>query len=106
MVRRSAARRAAGGLDGDRLAVVRTPSGDAVVWASVWDTSIDAADFLDAVMDAMRKRYDLGKGAVVPGATTRRLDVPAAKGHGADILHRGFDFFVPGQHTKIQFLRL
>jgi hypothetical protein len=79
----AAARRAAGGLDGDRLAVVRTSSGDAVVWASVWDTSIDAADYLDAVMDAMRKRYDLGKGAVVPGATTRRLDVPAAKGHGA-----------------------
>ncbi|HEX3140205.1 MAG TPA: hypothetical protein VHQ87_09130, partial [Rhizobacter sp.] len=43
------ARRGAGGIDGDRYAVIRTPQGDALVWASVWDTSVDAGDFLDLI---------------------------------------------------------
>jgi len=71
------ARRAAGGLDGDRYAVIRTPQGDAVVWASVWDTSIDAADFMDLMTDATRRRYEMGRVKFPDRATTRRLDVSA-----------------------------
>lgn len=78
-----AARRGAGGIDGDKYAVVRTPQGDALVWASVWDTSVDAVDFQDLLADAIRRRYDLGKQTVAAGATTRRLDVSAGKTHGA-----------------------
>jgi hypothetical protein len=67
----------ASGVDGDRVALIRTPAGDAVVWASVWDSSVDAADFLDAVIDAIRRRYEMAKPDVAPGATERRLDVAA-----------------------------
>ena len=77
------ARRGAGGVDGDRYAVIRTPQGDAVVWASVWDTSVDAGDFLDLMADAARRRYEMAPQQVPAGATTRRLDVPAGKTHGA-----------------------
>ncbi len=73
----AAARRAAGGLDGDRYALIRTPAGDALAWASVWDSPVDAADFLDLMADAARRRYELGKPTVAPGAVTRRVDAPA-----------------------------
>lgn len=71
------ARRAATGVDGDRFAVIRTASGDALVWASVWDSAVDAADFLDAMGDAARRRYELGLQGTPPDATTRRYDVPS-----------------------------
>lgn len=77
------ARRGASGIAGDQFAVVRIPQGDVMVWASVWDTPVDAADFMDLMADAARKRYDLGRQTVAPGATTRRLDIPAGKTHGA-----------------------
>ncbi len=77
------ARRAAGGLDGDQYAVVRTAQGDALVWATVWDTSVDAADFLDLMTDASRRRYELARQKFPEGATTRRLDIPAGKGRSA-----------------------
>ena len=77
------ARRGAGGTDGDRYAVIRTPQGDAIAWASVWDTSVDAADFMDLLADAIRRRYDMKKPVVAAGATSRQLEVPAAKTHGA-----------------------
>lgn len=77
------ASRGAGGIDGDKYAVIRTPQGDAVVWASVWDNSVEAADFLDILADAIRLRYELPRQKVAPGATTRRLDAPATKTHGA-----------------------
>jgi hypothetical protein len=77
------ARRGAGGIAGDKYAVVRTPQGDAVVWASVWDNSVEAADFLDLLADAARLRYELPRQKVPDGATSRRLDAPAAKTRGA-----------------------
>jgi hypothetical protein len=71
------ARRAAGGIDGDRYAVVKLPQGDGLVWASVWDQTVDAADFLDLFADAVRRRYDMARQNVPEGATTRTLVVPA-----------------------------
>src|SRR5262249_53144101 len=41
--------RASNGWDGDRYALVKTPSGYAFVWATVWDTQGDAAEFMSAV---------------------------------------------------------
>jgi hypothetical protein len=75
-------RRAAGGLAGDRFAVVRTPSGDALVWASVWDSPVDAADFLEIMGDAARKRYELPKPEPASG-NRRQYDAPLSKKHGA-----------------------
>ena len=77
------ARRGAGGINGDRYAVVRMASGDAVVWASVWDTPADAGDFFDLLADAIRRRYELSRTSIPDGLTTRRLDVPANKTRGA-----------------------
>ncbi len=77
------ARRAAGGLDGDRYAVIDTPQGDAVAWASVWDSPVDAADFLDLMGDAARRRYELGRRDPEPGSTTRRYDIDAKGTRGA-----------------------
>jgi len=71
------ARRAATGVDGDRYAVIKLPQGNALVWASAWDSPVDAADFLDAMGDAARRRYELGKQDVPAGSTTRRYDAPA-----------------------------
>ena len=51
------ASRAAIGWGGDRYAVVRTPQGDALAWVSVWDTPIDAAEFVDALGQAIQRRY-------------------------------------------------
>lgn len=77
------ARRGASGLAGDHYAVVRVAQGDALVWASVWDTSVDGADFLDLMADATRKRYEMGRQNWPAGSTSRRLEVPAGKTHGA-----------------------
>lgn len=80
------ARRGAGGLDGDQFALIRLPQGDALAWASVWDTSVDGGDFLDLMAEAARKRYEMGRQSWASGATSRRLDVPASKTHGARIV--------------------
>ena len=51
------ASRAAIGWGGDRYAVVHTPNGNALAWVTVWDSAIDAAEFVDALGQAMQLRY-------------------------------------------------
>jgi hypothetical protein len=51
---------AAHGWDGDRYRVIRTPRGDALAWATVWDSAIDAAEFVQAVGEAIGRRYRTG----------------------------------------------
>jgi hypothetical protein len=50
--------RSADGWDGDRYMVVQTPRGEALVWVSVWDTPVDAAEFTEAVDRAISRRFD------------------------------------------------
>jgi hypothetical protein len=67
--------RGAAGWDGDRYALIKTPRGDAISWVSVWDNSIDAAEFFDLLDASMIKRSG---GAIRPGAasgTTRTYAV-------------------------------
>jgi hypothetical protein len=67
----SSAVRGAAGWDGDRYALIQTPRGDAIAWVTVWDTSIDAAEFFDLLDASMIKRHG---GRIRPGAgsgTTR-----------------------------------
>jgi hypothetical protein len=71
------ARRAASGVDGDRVAVVHTPDGDVVVWASVWDSAIDAADYYDAMSTVVSKRYEVGAWDGPPGSVEKRFNIPA-----------------------------
>jgi hypothetical protein len=61
------AARAAAGWDGDRYAVISTPAGEGLVWASVWDSAADADEFADAATVAAARRYDVV--LPVPGAT-------------------------------------
>jgi hypothetical protein len=79
----AAARRGGGGIDGDRYAVVQLPGGEALVWATVWDSPVDAADFLDLMGDAARRRYEIGRQDIPPGATSRVISVPAEGSRGA-----------------------
>lgn len=50
--------RAAAGWDGDRYALLAFPGGgEGIVWATVWDSTVDAAEFLDALEQAFPRRY-------------------------------------------------
>ncbi|HEY0972017.1 MAG TPA: hypothetical protein VGE02_13705 [Gemmatimonadales bacterium] len=53
----AAAIRGAAGWDGDRYMLVDTPQGQGIVWLTVWDGAVDAAEFYDVVDLALRKRY-------------------------------------------------
>jgi len=48
---------AARGMDGDRYAVVAVRGGEGLLWASVWDTPLDAEEFAEALASAIAKRY-------------------------------------------------
>ncbi len=54
---RDAAYRGAAGWDGDRFVSWTTGNSDAVAWLSVWDTSVDAAEFFDLMDTALLKRF-------------------------------------------------
>lgn len=49
--------RAARGLAGDRYSYITLPSGNALVWASVWDNTIEAAEFVTAFNAWLKQRY-------------------------------------------------
>ena len=53
------AMRGASGLDGDRYALIKTSSGNAFVWVTVWDTPLDAAEFTTALDDVMKVRFNV-----------------------------------------------
>jgi hypothetical protein len=65
--------RASNGWDGDRYALVKTPAGNALVWATVWDTPGDGAEFMAAIDAVMRARFN-----VLPHVTGehRHFDTP------------------------------
>ena len=48
---------AAQGWDGDRFRLLRTPNGGGIVWVTVWDTPTDKAEFVDALGQAVQRRY-------------------------------------------------
>lgn len=54
----NAAARASAGWAGDRYALVRLPRGNGFVWATVWRTPMQAAQFVDALGQATQKRYN------------------------------------------------
>ncbi len=86
---RAVADRAAAGWDGDRYRLVDGPSGETLVWLTVWDSELDAVEFERAMLKALERRYDGDPAAsgrsfrVHRGVTDGRpvvtvLDVPAA----------------------------
>jgi hypothetical protein len=53
----STAVRGAAGWDGDRYQLIDTGQGEALVWVSVWDTSIDAAEFFSDLDVGITRQY-------------------------------------------------
>jgi hypothetical protein len=51
------ASRAAIGWGGDRYVVAHTPNGNAIAWVTAWDSAVDAAEFVDALGQAVQQRY-------------------------------------------------
>lgn len=79
------ARRAASGVDGDRVAVIKTAEGDAVVWASTWDDAINAAEFFDQWSVAISKRYKVGAWDGPAGSVEKRFNIPKIGNRGPRI---------------------
>ena len=67
------AARAAAGWDGDRFMVVKRGTAKGIVWASVWDSTIEAAEFSDVLIRATPEAH--GRRGALRGS--RRRDVPA-----------------------------
>lgn len=80
-----AAGRAAQGVDGDRWALVALPQGDALVWASVWDNAVEAAEFVDQFTEWLRRRHPRISSRDPIDAPTRSWYAPpdSAKGRQA-----------------------
>jgi len=49
--------RGASGWDGDRYAVVNTPQGQGIVWLTVWDSRVEAGEFLHMATQAVESRF-------------------------------------------------
>jgi len=64
---REVAREAAAGWDGDLYRLIDSPSGEALIWVSAWDSEPDAAAFDAAAREALKARYGEG--------TTRTTEV-------------------------------
>ena len=80
---------AARGQDGDRYAVIGTPSGDGLAWVTVWDTPLDAEEFAEAMGDGMARHYR-AKVVSVGGhreieASGRRVTIRTDKAGGRDV---------------------
>ncbi|MEO8334199.1 MAG: hypothetical protein ABI664_04460 [bacterium] len=66
----NAAARAAMGWDGDRYVVVKNASGTGIVWATVWDTTLEAAEFSDSMIRATTKRTGMAERTEAAGGAT------------------------------------
>ncbi|HEY7234823.1 MAG TPA: hypothetical protein VH539_11785 [Gemmatimonadaceae bacterium] len=75
-----AASRAAIGWGGDRYVVVSTSAGNGIAWVTAWDSAIDAAEFVDALGQAIQKRY---RGAA---PTIGARGVRTYSGHGRTVV--------------------
>jgi hypothetical protein len=69
-------RRAADGLNGDRVEVIKTPDGDVTVWATTWDDAVNAAEFYDQWSIAITKRYKVGSWNGPAGSVEKRFNIP------------------------------
>jgi hypothetical protein len=64
----AAAMRGAAGWDGDRYQLIDTGRGEALVWMTIWDTSIDAADFFSSLDIGYSRRFPATRPLSATGA--------------------------------------
>ena len=77
----AAAARAAAGWDGDRFVIVDGPGGRGIVWALVWDSALEAAEFSDALTRTAARHTGAAERSVAGGGATF-----GAKGRTVSIL--------------------
>jgi hypothetical protein len=77
------AARAAAGWDGDRFMVVEGAGGRGIVWALVWDTPLEAAEFSDALIRAVTRHTGAAERSVPGGGATF-----SSKGRTVSVLPR------------------
>ena len=70
--RSATAQRAAAGWDGDRFMVVERGNDRGIVWALVWDSAVEAAEFSDAMVRSTMRRTGAPDGASPPRASATR----------------------------------
>jgi hypothetical protein len=82
--------RAAAGWDGDQYTVVRTPRGEGMAWLTIWDSPVDAGEFLEALRETLPKLPDRSRSrAATPVEVGGRpsvlfVDMPA--GSSTDVM--------------------
>ena len=81
------------GWGGDRYRVVGTGKSRSVVWATAWDSPFDAAQFVDALGQAIVRRYGTG------GATMSSAGVRTYMGRGRTVIVTPRE--VPGGHIVL-----
>ena len=64
------AARAATGWGGDRYVIVQAGAGKGIVWATAWDTTLEAAEFTDALTRATSKRTGMVERSEAAGGAT------------------------------------
>jgi hypothetical protein len=77
--------RGATGWDGDRYMVVATPRGEALVWVTVWDSPVDAAEFTESLDRAIGRRFDGELMRPTPGGKRYELSEREVSWWGGDV---------------------
>ena len=77
------AARGAMGWDGDRFVIVKNVAGKGIIWVSVWDSTLEAAEFSDVLVRATTKRTGMAERSEPGGGATIR-----AKGRTITIFPR------------------
>lgn len=89
-----AAIRDASGWDGDRYVLAKTGAGNSFAWVTVWDTPLDAAEFVSALDDVMVARYNV-KPVTAPGGVRRfQAGARTVEVSSRDIAGRSVVFYV------------
>lgn len=90
----AAAVRGAGGWDGDRLMVVRTPKGEGIVWFTVWDSALDAGEFADQLKSTIPRRFGNQRERVIPGGTEFTGTARTLRVVGGEVAGRSYVLYV------------
>jgi hypothetical protein len=82
--------RAATGWDGDRYVLLNAGGGKALVWATVWDTPVDAAEFVSSLDDVMIARFNVKPAMAGPvrrfATTNRTIEVSSREIGGRPVV--------------------
>ena len=74
--------RGAAGWAGDRYQVLDVPGGTAMVWVSIWDNPVDAAQFVDLLSQTATARFGAAKSHGTWTRGTRTVTVTPVEIHG------------------------